>query len=125
MRRLFLGMGLLALGACQPGLPDQIYPVFFVDFSSSLDQAGLAVVNDAAALAQKYPRARLKVTGYADSIGSTAAEIALSKSRADAVAALLQQDGVDPGRITRDAVGTPANSQPGVERRRVEIDLYL
>ncbi len=126
MRRLATGLGLLALTACamqEP--PDRVYPVFFNDFSANLGPAGMTVVSNAAALAQKFPNYLVKVTGYADNAGSTAAEISLSQARADAVAALLEQDGVAHARIRRSAVGTPPNSQPGVERRRVEIDIDL
>ena len=80
---------------------------------------------NAATIANKYRRATVTVSGYADSSGSAASEIAMSKQRADTVANLLVQDGVAASRITRTAVGTPPNSQPGVERRRVEIDLDL
>ena len=124
MRRLAIGLGLLAFSACamqEP--PDRIYPVFFNDFSSNLDPAGMAVVANAADIAKKFPRLPVKVTGYADNAGSTAAEVSLSQARADAVANLLEQDGVPRARIQRAAIGTPPNSQPGVERRRVEIDI--
>ncbi len=124
MRRLVTGLGLLALSACavqQP--PDRVYPVFFNDFSANLDPAGMAVVTNAADVAKKFPALPVKVTGYADSTGSSATEVSLSQARADAVAGLLEQDGVARTRIQRAAVGTPPNSQPGVERRRVEIDI--
>ena len=126
MHRLAMGLGLLALSACaMQGPPDRVYPVFFNDFSANLDPTAMAVVTNAAAIAQQYPRYAVKVTGYADNSGSTAAEVSLSQARADAVAAVLEQDGVSHGRIQRSAVGTPPNSQPGVERRRVEIDIDL
>ena len=124
MRRLAIGLGLLALSACsmqQP--PDRVYPVFFNDFSANLDAPGIAVVANAAGVAKQFPNLPVKVTGYADSSGSQEAEISLSKARADAVSGLLIKDGVDPGRISRGAMGTPPNSQPGVERRRVVIDI--
>ncbi|WP_158744723.1 OmpA family protein [Acidisphaera sp. L21] len=123
MRRLAIGLGLLALSACAMQPPDRIYPVFFNDFSANLDPAGMGVVSNAASVAQKYPSYKVKVTGYSDRAGSPEADVSLSKARADAVAGLLMQDGVDAGRIVRSAVGTPPNSQPGVERRRVEIDI--
>ncbi len=130
MRRLAFGLGLFtpfacALSACAPPSPDRSYPVFFNDFSSTLDPAGTAVVNNAATVANRYPSAPVKVSGYADAFGSPDAAVKLSKARADAVATLLAQDGVAPARVTRAAVGTPPNTQPGVERRRVEIDLDL
>ena len=124
MRRLAIGLGLLALSACaMQGPPDRVYPVFFNDFSANLDPTAMVVVSNAAAIAQQYPALPVKVMGYADNAGSPAADISLSQARADAVAALLQQDGVAASRIQRSAVGTPPNSQPGVERRRVVIDI--
>ena len=124
MRRLAMGLGLFALSACAlQGPPDRVYPVFFNDFSANLDPTAMMVVSNAAAIAQKYPLLAVKVTGYANNAGSPAADVSLSQARADAVAVLLQQDGVSAGRIQRAAIGTPPNSQPGVERRRVEIDI--
>lgn len=124
MRRLAIGLGLFALSACaQPTPPENVFAVFFNDFSSTPGPTGMEIVTLAANVASRYPSYHVKVTGYADRVGSTQAEIALSKARADAVANLLQQAGVNPARISRAAVGTPPNSQPGVERRRVEIDL--
>ncbi len=124
MRRLVPGLTLLALSACaDPQLPNQVYPVFFQDFSATLDAAGVQVVANAAAVAKKFPSVPVKVSGYADSAGSVQRDIALSKRRADAVADLLQRDGVSAARLSREAVGVPPDSQPGVERRRAEIDI--
>ncbi len=123
MRRLVLGMGLLALSACAQQPPLRSFALFFNDFSSSLDPTSAEIVAAAATAARGYPLTSVRVSGYADSAGSTQRDIDLSKARASAVALQLQQDGVDPNRIQLTAVGTPPNSQPGVERRRVEIDI--
>ena len=56
MRRLAIGLGLLALSGCAMQQPDRVYPVFFNDFSANLDPAGMTVVNNAAAVAKQYPR---------------------------------------------------------------------
>ncbi len=122
--RLAVFAGLVALAGCaSSGPPDRVFPVYFTDYSAVLDGPAIQIVTRAAQIAKQFPREPVRVSGYADSLGSTQQEIAISKSRADAVANLLVQDGVNPSRITRDAVGTPPNSQPGVERRRVEIDI--
>ena len=76
-----------------------------------------------AGAAKGLPSYKATVTGYADQAGSTERDVDLSRARVDAVAAVLQHDGVEAGRIIRAAVGTPPNSQPGVERRRVEIEI--
>ncbi len=126
--RLPPGLGLLAsvlaMSACvQPQLPNQVYPVFFQEFSSTLDGPATEIVANAASVAKQFPSLPVRVSGYADRAGSPQADIDISKRRADAVADLLQRDGVAAARLSREAVGTPPDSQPGPERRRVEIDI--
>lgn len=123
MRRLASFAGLLALAGCAATPPDRVFAVFFTEFSTRLDQPAIAVVDRAAQVAAQFPRVPVVVTGYADRAGSPQQSVDLSKSRAETVANLLIQDGVTPSRIVRNAVGTPPNSQPGVDSRRVEIDV--
>ncbi len=129
MRRLAASLivaSAAALSACKTAAPpDHSFPVFFNDFATTLGPVGVGVVNNAAAVAKQYPRAKVTVVGYADQSGSAERETALSQGRADTVSKLLVQAGIDPARITTTAGGLPPNSQPGVERRRAEIDLDL
>jgi len=57
------------------------------------------------ALAAALPDAKVRVSGYADPRGSVAVNEALSKRRADAVAAVLASAGVSPGHIIVEAHG--------------------
>jgi outer membrane protein OmpA-like peptidoglycan-associated protein len=57
------------------------------------------------ALAAALPDAKVRVSGYADPRGSEAVNEALSKRRADAVAAVLASAGVAPDRIIVEAHG--------------------
>ena len=124
MRAPALLLGLLTLGACAtPALPDHSFPVFFTDNSAVIDGPAQAIVLRAANAAKQFPSLPVTVDGYADNNGTPAATIALSQARADNVAALLVSDGVPLAQIKRSAVGTPPNSQPGVESRRVVIDI--
>ncbi len=124
MRAPAILFGLLTLGACaMPSPPDHTFAVFFTDNSAALDVPAQAVVMRAATASKQFPSLPVNVAGYADRNGAPAATIALSKARADAVAALLIADGVPDSSIKRTAVGTPPNSQPGIESRRVEIDI--
>lgn len=125
MRRLALCLGLAALTGCVQKPPDHSFPVFFTPFSTNLDPAAADIVASAAAVAKKFPNYPVRVSGYADPIGSPEDNIKLSRARADAVAAMLIQDGVPDSRISREAAGTPSNSQPGIENRRAEIDIDL
>jgi outer membrane protein OmpA-like peptidoglycan-associated protein len=126
MRRPAILLGLLVLGACtQPAPPDHVFPVFFTQFSSSLDAPAQAIVARAAAASKLTPKLMVYVAGYADPTGAPGDVVRLSKARADAVMELLVADGVPRAQIVRTAVGTPPDSQPGVESRRVEIDIGI
>ena len=124
MRGMVL-VGLLALGACATSAPpERIFPVFFNDFSTTLDPPALVVVARAAAVSKAHPGKVVHVAGYADASSSNDV-IQLSKSRADVVSQQLQADGVPAALIERAAGGSPPDSQPGIERRRVEISLDI
>jgi OmpA-OmpF porin, OOP family len=57
------------------------------------------------ALVAALPDAKVRVSGYADPRGSVAVNEALSKRRADAVAAVLESAGVSPERMIVEAHG--------------------
>ena len=75
------------------------------------------------------PRAdRIVITGYTDAEGSRAENLALARSRADAVAQILLRRGVDPMRIELDAVIDAPVTGKEAERsramsRRAEIQM--
>ncbi len=70
-------------------------------------KTGGAVIEDASStqlknivtITKAFPAAQFKIGGYTDSIGSAAANIALSQKRADAVAAMLIKLGANPASI--------------------------
>ena len=117
-------LGLLALAACSSsGPPDHTFAVFFTEDSTVLDSPAQDIVGRAAEASKQFPGLTVNVAGYADRNGTPAATASLSKARADAVFAQLVADGVPPGRIKRTSSAAPADSSPGVESRRVEIDI--
>lgn len=126
-RRLaVLGFLLAGLAACTTALPEHLgptYVVFFTPFSADLDDAALGVIADAGRAAQGAPGHRVVVAGYADRVGSTAANQTLSKLRVQVVADRLAAGNVDRGRIALRPKGS-VGGDPGVESRRVEIDIY-
>jgi OOP family OmpA-OmpF porin len=85
-------------------------------------------LNEVAADAKQDPSIKLEVSGYTDSRGKKASNLALSKKRAEAVKAYLVKHGVAAHRIT--AVGHGATDQFGDNKteegraanRRVEIN---
>ncbi len=119
--RCFAGLVALA-GAPAAGPPDRVFPVFFTDFSADLDGPAIAVVASAAPIAKQFPRGRCRSAAT-----PTASDRPQRRSRCPSAGRRRGRPAGagwrDPSRITRDAVGTPPNSQPGVERRRVEIDI--
>lgn len=83
-----------------------------------------------AALAQildSYPKARVRIEGYADARGSEPANAKLGADRAAAVASALNAKGVDSGRISTGTGGetnpveTNATQQGRFENRRTDL----
>ncbi|EJO58121.1 OmpA family protein [Burkholderia multivorans CF2] len=72
---------------------------------------------------------QVSVTGYTDSVGSDASNLPLSKRRAEAVAAYLQQRGLNArtltvtGRGSADPIASNATAEGRATNRRVEISL--
>lgn len=89
-----------------------------------VDRAELAEISGAL---KQYPNARIRVIGYADARGASAANAALGKSRADSVKASLVATGIDAGRIDTasggesNPVDTNATATGQAENRRTEL----
>ena len=127
MRRLSILAALCLLSGCattgENGGGDEIghkYVVFFSNGSASVDAPATDVVSLAAAVANRHPDTTVVVAGYAAAHGNIDADQMLSASRADAVAARLEGDGVAATRV-RENPRPPSNEQPAVAARRVEI----
>lgn len=127
LRRLIVfGFLLTGLAACTAAPAEPLgptYVVFFTPFSADLDDAALGVIADAGRAAQAMPGHRVVVAGYADRVGSTDANQTLSKLRAQVVADSMAAKGVDRSRIVLRPKGS-VGGDPGVESRRVAIDIY-
>jgi len=125
-----LGLVLGAMAACAspPPISPQYpaYVVFFTPFSADLDDAAVSVIADASRAAQDPAGRRVVVAGYADRIGTAATNrtlTTLTTLRAQVVADGLVARGVDRRRILLQPKGT-VGGDPGVESRRVTIELY-
>lgn len=74
-------------------------------FFASGSRAIVAPDDGLGVLLRDAPRAdRVRITGFTDSQGDRASNLALARSRADAIAQILLRRGVDPMRIELDAV---------------------
>ncbi|GAB0114769.1 OmpA family protein [Acidisoma sp. C75] len=131
-RAALIALSLIALGGCQatsqtvarqyaPAEPR--YVVFYSPWSSTLDAKGLGVVSQAAQAAAKDPAAQVQVVGFASTIGTDAANQALSEERAQGVMTQLIADGVPQDRIVTMARGATSYQLSAIESRRVEIDI--
>ena len=105
-----------ALGACSdpavtppstpaPPVAPASYMTFFEFGSIKLSDQSLATISQAAQVYKTKANARVSVTGYADTVGSAAANMQLSQRRADAVKGGLVKAGVPAAAITTAASG--------------------
>jgi len=117
---LCLLSGCASFGGGDNGEVGRKYVAFFAKGSSALDAPAEGIVSQAALVASHHPDLSLVVAGYAAAHGNIDADQALSAARADTVSAALQRDGVPASRISEHA-RPPANEDPGVAARRVEI----
>ncbi len=119
-----LGMA-LAGAACAPMAADTPGPsflVFYTPFSANLDSQASRLVAEAAKAATAEPSRRVFVLSYADQVGSPESNRTLTKLRAEVVRDTLVADGIPVSRITLRPKGAQGGD-PGVESRRVEIEL--
>jgi OOP family OmpA-OmpF porin len=100
------------------------YTVYFATGSAELTGSAREVIRQAADMAKANPGTRLDVVGHTDTVGSAAANAALSRARAEAVRAELQEFGIPGGRVAIGATGeqdlaedTPDNTDNRLNRR--------
>jgi hypothetical protein len=110
-----------------PPPPPQNFMVFFDWDSTRLSDASLNVISQAATAFKSKGGARVTATGYTDTTGGDAYNMALSLRRANAVKDALVKEGVPPTAITvvgRGKTGLLVQTGDGVrepQNRRVEI----
>ena len=113
----------LAGAACAPlASPENIFIVFYTPNSGNLGPDAMDVIADATKAAVAAPVRQVYVRGYTDSKGSPEANRTLSRLRVQVVRDTLVADGVPASRITIQPKGAQGGD-PGVESRRVEIEL--
>lgn len=96
--------------------------VFFTNVSAELDRGAQATIDEFTKDAQAHPALPVLVEGYADRSVGPAANRTLAELRAQVVSDALVQRGVERRRITL-RPRAPNGTQPGLESRRVELEL--
>jgi outer membrane protein OmpA-like peptidoglycan-associated protein len=88
------------------------FVVFFQPWSAAIDQSAQTVIAAAAKAAAANPAAPITVTGTADGVGSSQANVYLSETRSQVVSDALAADGIPPARIHQLSLGSegPANT---------------
>lgn len=74
--------------------------VRFKTGSSTITDESMTQLKNMVAIAKAFPSAQFKLGGYTDNTGNSAANVALSQKRADAVTAMLQKLGAAAASIT-------------------------
>jgi len=103
------------------------YLVFFDFNRSDLSSRAAIIVDEAAKNATSTNVSKLEVTGHTDTVGSDAYNMRLSRRRAEAVAARLEQDGIAASEIEivakgkRDLLIPTADGVREPQNRRVQI----
>jgi OOP family OmpA-OmpF porin len=105
-----------------------IYGILFDTGKADVKSESRPSLEQIAAFLKAEPAVKLHVVGHTDSVGGFDSNLALSKRRADAVAAVLVKDhGIAPGRLVGNGVASLApvasnSSEEGrAKNRRVEL----
>jgi outer membrane protein OmpA-like peptidoglycan-associated protein len=97
--------------------------------SSTLTPRSRAQIADVARILSAYPNARVQIGGYTDNTGNEAANLALSRGRAESVMNALRENGAAAANITaegygsQNAIATNATEEGRAKNRRVTLSV--
>ena len=75
------------------------------------------------ALMEQYPETQASILGYADPVGNVQYNLALSKTRAEAVARFLVENGIASDRLIVSGEGETDESQDDAHNRHVDVTI--
>jgi OOP family OmpA-OmpF porin len=122
----------LYLASASPGETTITLDRIEFDSDSAVLTADSSVqIDNIATILRAYPQAHVAVTGYTDSVGDDAANVVLSRARANTVAAKLTANGVQPERVHAEGYGSQkpladnATEAGRAQNRRVELGVTV
>ena len=101
------------------------FDVQFYEGSARLTLTAQLQLNEVMEYMGMYPQLRVVCTGHADVTGDRAANLALSKRRAQAVRSHLLESGVTDSRVVLNYFGEERASNRGALDRRVEVSFFV
>jgi OOP family OmpA-OmpF porin len=103
--------------------------ITFAEGSAAIAPASRGVLNALASVALRCDRFSIEVAGHTDNSGDRAANMELSRRRADAVAAYLAGQGVSRARLTAQGYGPDrprvSNATAGGQQANRRIEFYV
>jgi OmpA-OmpF porin, OOP family len=122
----------LYLASANPGETNiTLDRISFDNDSAVLTGESIVQLDNIATILRAYPRAHVAVVGHTDSVGDEAANVVLSRARANTVAAKLTADGVQPQRVHAEGHGSQqpmadnATEAGRAQNRRVELGVSV
>ena len=97
--------------------------------STALTPRSRAQITDIARILSAYPRVRVQIAGYTDNTGNEAANLALSRGRAEAVMNALRENGAPATNLTaegfgsQDPIASNASEDGRARNRRVTLTI--
>jgi len=105
-------------------LPDK-FDVRFYTGNSALTLNAQLQLNEVVGLLVRYPQLRLMCTGHADVSGERAANLNLSKARANTVRNFILDSGVNSERVIMNFFGEERAENRGAKDRRVIVTFFV
>ena len=114
-----------------PPEPMPHHNIHFSVGSAQLSPDAMQTLTSVVDYLRAYPVVQVKLSGYTDQLGATAANKTLAEQRVASAVQYLEERGIERSRIATDAVGevdagfVPSGENPATWNRRVEVEFSI